>query len=196
MLPTSRLFISVSLGLLASCATIISGTTQAVSIDSNVSGASVIIDGSNVGRTPFSGKIKRQRETIAMVRKEGYVAQSFTMSSSFNPVAILSILWDYSTTDFLTGAVWEYSPSQYYIELAPEEGNASLFRERTTLKAVAMTFHSDLLVELAAGEGQLLTMIHERFLADRSQEAVVEQLQQLTMLGAKEFGEAVATLHS
>lgn len=196
MLASSRLFISASLGLLASCATIISGTSQAVTIDSNVAGATVVIDGSSVGTTPFSGKVRRRRETIGMVRKEGYVAQSFTMSSSYNPVALLSIFWDYSTTDFLTGAVWEYSPSQYYIELVPQEGNASLFRERTTLKAVAMTFHSDLLVELAAGEGQLLSMIHERFLADRSQEAVVEQLQQLTTLDAKEFGEAVATLHS
>ena len=196
MLASSRLFISASLGLLASCATIISGTSQAVTIDSNVSGATVVIDGSSVGTTPFSGKVRRRRETIGMVRKEGYVAQSFTMSSSYNPVALLSIFWDYSTTDFLTGAVWEYSPSQYYIELVPQGGNASLFRERTTLKAVAMTFHSDLLVELAAGEGQLLTMIHERFLDDRSQEAVVEQLQQLTTLDAKEFGEAVATLHS
>ena len=71
------LTISATLG----CATIISGTTQAVSIDSNVPGATVAIEGNVVGVTPFSGKIKRQKEAIALVSHEGFTAQPLTLTT-------------------------------------------------------------------------------------------------------------------
>ena len=34
-----------------------------------------------------------------------------------DPVAILSLVWDFSTTDFLTGSIVEYSPNNYYFTL-------------------------------------------------------------------------------
>ena len=34
-----------------------------------------------------------------------------------NPVAILNIFWDLSTTDILTGNVVEYKPNNYYFTL-------------------------------------------------------------------------------
>lgn len=192
---TARLLAPAALLTLGSCATIISGTSQAVTIDSNVQGATVVIDGSSVGTTPYSGKVRRRRETVGMLRKDGYVAQSFTMTSSYNPVALLSIFWDYSTTDFLSGAVWEYSPSQYYIEMFPAEGDVSHLQERTVLKALAMTFHGDLKTELGAGHGQLLNVIQERFLSDRTMDELVRELRGLETLDAKGFGEAVADLY-
>ena len=138
---------------LTSCATIISGTSQAVSIDSNVEGATVAIEGNVVGATPFTGKIRRQKEAIALVSKDGYEAQPVTLTTSFNPVAVLSILWDWSTTDCLTGAVWDYAPNSSYVNLKPKGTSDDSFRRESSAKAFAMTFFGDLQIELCAGDG-------------------------------------------
>jgi hypothetical protein len=175
----------------SSCATILTGTSQAVSIDSNVQGASVIIDGNQVGVTPFNGKIKKQQEAVATIRKEGYAQQSVTLTSSFNPVATLSIFWDFTTTDFLTGAAWEYAPNSYYVDLKPKNMSAAEYQRGAELKAFAMTHAADLRIELAAGFGPLLDSLHEGYAQDLSIGDLVAALEPLAALDAVAFGEEV-----
>jgi hypothetical protein len=99
-------------------ATIFSGSTQAISIDSVPSGAKVYVDGQLRGTTPTSVMMDKtlSGHTIR-VQKEGYGVSNVVMQRSFDPVAILSLFWDLSTTDFLTGNMMEYSPNNYMIEL-------------------------------------------------------------------------------
>jgi len=52
-----------------------------------------------------------------MFKKEGYQTVSRDLSKSYDPVTIISVFWDLSTTDFLTGAAMEYDPKSYFIEL-------------------------------------------------------------------------------
>ena len=183
-------------GLVASssCATIISGTTQAISIDSNVPGASVSIEGNAVGVTPFSSKIKRQKEAVAMVSAEGYTAQHITLTTSFNPVAVLSIVWDYSTTDCLTGACWEYAPNSYYVQLNPEGISAVDFRHEAALSAFAMTYFGDLQTELAAGSGPKIRSLHETYFPERELDQFVSELGMAPQTSAIDFGEAATQL--
>jgi hypothetical protein len=176
------------------CATIISGTSQAISIDSNVPGANVAIEGSLVGVTPFSGKVKRQREAVALVSHEGYVAQPLTLTTSFNPVAILSIVWDYSTTDCLTGACWEYAPNSYYVKLVPEGTAEADFKREASLVAFAMTYFGDLQTELSAGAGPKLQAMRNEFFAEHSLDQFVTAMKALPQSDAIVFGESTAGL--
>ena len=175
--------------LLTGCASIISGTSQAVTIDSNVQGATVAIEGNLVGQNPFSGKIPRKRESVALVSKPGYTAQPVVLTTSFNPVAILSIVWDYSTTDCLTGACWEYAPSTYYVNLRPATSSMELFRRDSELKAFAMTYYSAIKTELATGSGSKIEAVRKEFFPSMSKE---EFMTKVIAVEAQAAGNAVA----
>lgn len=183
--------------LLSGCASIISGTSQAVTIDSNVQGATVIIEGSSVGVTPFTGKIPRKRESVAVVSKPGYTTQSITLTTSFNPVAILSIVWDYSTTDCLTGACWEYAPNSYYVNLRPAGLSDATFRRDSELKAFAMTFFAALETERASGRGDKTEALRQEFFTVVPSQVFALQLDQVIVAAhgdAIAFGEGLASL--
>lgn len=179
---------------LLSCATIITGTTQAVTIDSNMKGADVKIDGNHVGVTPFSGKIRRQKEAIAMVSMDGYSSQAIPLTSSFNSVAVLNIFWDLSTTDFITGAVWEYAPSSYYANLKPSGVTDASFKQQTTAIAFAMTYFGDIQTELVAGGGPLLDTLQREYFQDYGAGQLVDMLRSFNKSNAVEFGESVGLL--
>lgn len=195
-LPMNKTILALALAaLLTGCASIISGTSQAVTIDSNVQGASVSIEGNIVGQTPFSGKIPRKRESVALVSKPGYTAQPVVLTTSFNPVAILSIFWDYSTTDCLTGACWEYAPSTYYVNLRPATSSVEQFRRDSELKAFAMTYYSAIKTELATGSGAKIEAVRKEFFPAMSKEefmAKVIAVEAQAAGNAVVFGEALA----
>lgn len=190
-LPRNIVLLAALAALPTGCATIVSGTSQAISIDSNVAGASVSIGGNSVGITPYSGKIKRQRKALAMVSADGYVAQTVELTTSFNPVAILSVFWDYSTTDFLTGAVWEYAPDAYYVELRKKDADEASFRRETTLLALSMTQFSDLVVEIAAGDGPISRQIHQEYMSTMDASEYAEMLSDLPTDEPVEFARAL-----
>jgi hypothetical protein len=99
-------------------ATIFSGKTNSISIDSEPTGAQVFIGGQLRGLTPLSVMMKKGLSTKTLrVQKDGYVMQELILTKTFDPVALVNIFWDLSTTDFLTGAIFEYTPNNYYITL-------------------------------------------------------------------------------
>ncbi|MBT4178685.1 MAG: PEGA domain-containing protein [Candidatus Marinimicrobia bacterium] len=114
--------IILSLMVLASVAfgsaTIISGSTQAIAINSDPSGAKVYVDGQLRGVTPMSVMMDKTLSSHAIrVVKQGYADINVPMTKELDPVSILSIIWDACTTDVLTGNVMEYAPNNYYFTL-------------------------------------------------------------------------------
>jgi len=69
--------------ILPSCATIMTGSKQTVKITSEPSEATVFVDGVEIGKTPYIGKIKRNSEFI-MLNKDGYVAQNIELKHGIN----------------------------------------------------------------------------------------------------------------
>ena len=183
----------VALSLLISgCATVFSGSTQSLSIDSDPSGASVRLNGEQVGNTPWSGIVKRKRNLTVNLEKAGYEREQRAIVGNFNPVSILSIfLWDLGTTDFITGAMWEYTPDSYYFKMRKAGVSQELFRKEATLMAVAMTYYGDLQVELAAGTGPILQLIHEKFFPQIAFEDFLGQARKCSVGGPVAFGEAL-----
>lgn len=103
--------------VLTGCATIISGSNQTLTFNSNVEDVSVYVDGSLIGKTPVSAQFKKNKAQTVMFKKEGYEPVTRSITKEFDPVAVLNIFWDVSTTDFITGAVYEYSPNAIYVEM-------------------------------------------------------------------------------
>jgi len=115
--------LAVVMALTSGCASVISGSTQSMTIDSNPQGAEVSIDGAYVGITPLSLKIEKNKKETVSVRKNGYRPVSRDMTKQMDPVTILSVFWDFSTTDFITGAAMEYEPNSYFFELQKKQSN-------------------------------------------------------------------------
>lgn len=105
--------------LLSACGTLISGSSQTVSIDSNVEGAEIYEGGVLLCETPCSTQMKRERgEKTLIVKKAGYEDARVMLGSSVNIVSLLNLVsLSGFITDAVTGAVWEYSPNNYYVNL-------------------------------------------------------------------------------
>jgi len=118
MVKKLLLGLGLSCSLAFGSATIFKGTSQAITIDSEPEGAKVYLDGQLRGKTPLSVSMKKSLSTHTIrVIKEGYSPVVRTMEKSYDPVALVNIIWDLSTTDLLTGAIVEYNPNNYMIKL-------------------------------------------------------------------------------
>lgn len=99
-------------------ATIISGSNQNVTFNSNPEGAMVMIDGVKTCQTPCTVSLpKAKTQKMVTFEKEGYEKVSMPINTEYNGVALLNIFWDLSTTDLITGAAWNYSPNNYFSDL-------------------------------------------------------------------------------
>lgn len=122
-----RIIFLVSLASwITSCATVVGGTSQTVSIDSNVKGADVVVNGAMVGQTPFAGSISRGKSTSVTIRKEGYRSKTVILNTEVEPIFWGNIIVGGvfgSTTDLASEAMYKYTPASITIELerdAPE----------------------------------------------------------------------------
>ena len=116
---------AVLAGLMATgCATIISGTNQTLTFTSKPPGAEVYLDGQMIGTTPVSVEVRKNQKNTVMLKKDGYRTVTRDITKSYDNVALLSVFWDLSTTDMISGAAFEYDPNTYYIELSTETGTS------------------------------------------------------------------------
>lgn len=114
----------VSSLVFGSCATIVGGTSQTISIDSNVKNAEVVVDGVVVGKTPFVGSIKRSKTTSVSIRKAGYNPRTTILNTEVEPIFWGNIIvggFFGSTTDLASGAMYKYTPASINMDLEPEE---------------------------------------------------------------------------
>lgn len=114
----SKIFAMFLIGLLicllASCATIVSGKYQTVTFNSEPQGAKVIVNGRTLGTTPLTLPLEKASNQTLSFEKEGYNTVTLPLTTTLNGwfwgnIVLGGLLG--STTDGLTGAVHEYSPS-------------------------------------------------------------------------------------
>lgn len=186
---------------LSGCASIVAGTSQVISINSNVQGANVMINGGTVGVTPFTGSIPRGKDTTVTVSKAGYQPQTITLSTKIEPIFFGNIIFGGligSTTDLATGALFEYAPSSYYVNLtAGTAMSQQEFIRDTELKCYVMTNAAAIRAELANGAGEHLDTLHRAFFANADRATLVESVGAIarsTGDNAVALGEKVASL--
>lgn len=115
----------IALCFSSGCATMFSGSTQPVTFNSAPDGVSVVVSGQAFGKTPATIVLDRKSEMVVDFVKEGYEKQTIKLDSRFNAWVLANVIFCFScvlstTTDYATGAAYEYSPNKYFITMVPE----------------------------------------------------------------------------
>lgn len=114
----------------SSCATLFTGTTQSVTIDSQPQGANIVIDGQLVGTTPARVRLDRDLNAIfddgkyIRLEKEGYIPDGYILGADIEPFSVLNMFnvffW---AVDGATGALMKYDSDYYNFLLVPYGNN-------------------------------------------------------------------------
>jgi hypothetical protein len=114
--------------VIAGCSTIINGPTQTVSVNSNVQGADVSIDGIVVGKTPYTGLVKKPNGSggsVVTVSKPGYDPKSVTLDAGIEGAFWGNIIVGGgigSTTDYASHSMYKYANGTINVDLVKSEG--------------------------------------------------------------------------
>lgn len=106
------------------CATILSGSSDEISLSSEPSGAKVLINGINEGKTPIKLKLKKGKEYAIEFVKDGYENKTFRLSYSLGVgwlVADILLTWFLGVlVDAVTGAWNSFDTDTYKANLEPK----------------------------------------------------------------------------
>ena len=130
-------------GFSSGCATIASGTDQNVSFDSEPEGATVRVAGKIIGQTPVSSRLDKKNDQTVSFEMEGYRTVSKSLATKTDPWFFGNIIFGGlfgSTTDFATGAIYEYSPDQYFVTLPPVDSAGVLDKKQSIERFVVVTY--------------------------------------------------------
>lgn len=147
----------------AGCASIASGTTQSITVSSNVEGAEVFLDGVVIGTTPFTGPVDKNKSQIR-VEAEGYRTETLALSKSLDPVFWGNIIIGGtlgSITDFATGAAYQYAPASYQVDLQRAGQARDNFLRDVATRKFSMIYIDEIALDLANGGGDYLSALVE-----------------------------------
>ncbi|MCL2102031.1 MAG: PEGA domain-containing protein [Fibromonadales bacterium] len=162
LIQLSALFFCIT--FLAGCATIVRGSSQTITINSNVNGAIVEMNGQQIGVTPFSGKFKKGKERSIKISKQGYIAQNIYLEKKYDFAAsgfgnLLLGGTSGTTTDWATGALWLYEPGSFFVHLQ-EDGQSSLdFSRELAIRKFAMINHSQIAIDAGENHGEYVNAL-------------------------------------
>lgn len=113
---------------MSSCATILTGTTQRVTIDSYPQGADIIIDGQLMGTTPAKVRLERDLNAFIDNSKDirlelnGYYPDGYYLGTDIEPVVVLNVFCPVGfALDAVTGALMRYDSDYYNFKMVPVE---------------------------------------------------------------------------
>ena len=151
--------------LLQSCSSIISGTTQKITITSNVNGADVSINGNPVGTTPLTTRIKREKTMHLIVKKEGYENYQSVMQTRLDNWFWGNIIFGGllgSTTDLASGTTHLLDPDHIHVQLVENQGKTSQANDKMHEDVeFSLITYKELMKEIKAGQGSYLSSLYE-----------------------------------
>ncbi|MFQ5728843.1 MAG: PEGA domain-containing protein [Waddliaceae bacterium] len=188
------------------CATIMGGTSQDVTFNSNPEGAKVTLDGKVLGKTPLTISLSSKKKGQSLdFEKEGHKKLSMKMGTKTNGMFWGNIIFGGligSTTDGLSGAIYQYSPDQYMVTLEPS-GTGSL--DGTVSKTLAQKTkdfivigHDNIIVDLSRGNGpHLASLLRILDIPENMRSEVISNMLTLssTHTDVPEFADEVVRLY-
>lgn len=143
------------------CATITKGSTQTISITSNIDGARLSLDGIEIGVTPFTGSVPKNKTTL-QVSKDGYAPSTIVLSKTLEGMFWGNIITGGtlgSITDFASGAAYSYAPATYHVELKASDQGALEFETQLVVRKFAMVYMDEISTDLATDGGDHLNAL-------------------------------------
>lgn len=108
--------------LTANCASIINGTTQEVTINSDPAGAKLVIDNRLYEKSPVVIDVSRKKDIAGRLKKDGYEDESFIIERRFSKWAYLDFLIPPAFIfDLYTGGAYVFEKDRYYVEMEFEK---------------------------------------------------------------------------
>jgi hypothetical protein len=108
----------------AGCASVLSGPSQSIEINSNIPGIGVYKQGQYLGSTPLKIELQRQSRLTLTLERKGFVSRTLTLKTRTNgnvwwnlPFTVFGLTG--ISTDYGSGAVYEYSPHRFYVIMRP-----------------------------------------------------------------------------
>lgn len=152
---------------LRGCASIISGTTQEMTFQSNPDDVLVTISGKVVGKTPTTVQLDKKSGQSVVFSKDGYKPITMQLESGLDNWFWGNILlggFIGSTTDAISGAANKYSPNQYFVTLEREGTNRvdgpTAKSEKGKAKEFIVANYENLVAEIKNGEGDNLAALN------------------------------------
>lgn len=148
------------------CATVIKGTDQNVTFRTEPEGAQVTVSGRVLGRTPLTANIEKGKHQSFIFEKEGYKTFTGQLSTSTEGVTFIAVLAGLSgffstTTDSTTGAMHQFSPDQYYINLVKDQKDNLTTNTAPTIRTYVVYNEEKLREEVSIGDGEFLAGLLE-----------------------------------
>jgi len=147
-----------------SCATIVSGTTQEVSFNSEPQDVEVTVGGKVIGKTPLTIQLDKKSGQAVEFNLEGYKRQTraltTTTDSWFWGNIVIGGLFG-STTDGVSGSIHEYSPSQYYVTMVADSSDSvnSIKSDKAKIKEFIVMGYQQIVTDIARGGGEYLNSL-------------------------------------
>jgi len=188
------------MSITSGCATIISGTSEPVTINSSPEGATITQNGIILGKTPTTISLNREANPVLELSKEGYQKQSVPLNTSFNPWVLTNVIWCMScvlstTTDYATGAAWQYAPNHYYSILFLEGTTPSPSDvKKNNAKAYIINNYINIMKALNSGSWRNRTSDSEK--TTQQTDEYLEALSVLLEIPEKEKPEALNKIKS
>jgi len=105
--------------IFSGCAAIINGSYDSVTVNSLVDGASIYIDGVEMGYNDVTTQLKRGKTHIIKVKKEGCKTKVIQTGKSFDFTSLLGILIDWGIIsipiDLISGSAFKTDPTLYTV---------------------------------------------------------------------------------
>jgi hypothetical protein len=101
------ILLSSTLFLLGSCATLLRGskTSEIVKISGNPKEANIYVNNELVGKSPLNYEVKKRKEHIVRIEKEGYKDSNAVIETKLNPtwtvVSLVGNIWTFDLTSII-----------------------------------------------------------------------------------------------
>ena len=143
-------------GFISGCASIVSGSSQQLSFNSETDEATVTGSGKVLGNTPLTVSVSRDKNQSITFEKEGYKTYTAQLSTTLNGWFWGNIViggLPGSTTDSVSGAMHQYSPDQYFVTLTPNQPLGIESNAPRSVKQLLIGSGPKIRLEIASGSG-------------------------------------------
>jgi len=179
------LSLAVTVILSTGCASVVSGTDQKLTFNSEPEEATVTVSGRVLGKTPLTVPVDRGSNQSITFEKEGYKTYTAQLSTTTNPWFFGNIVLGGlvgSTTDGVSGAIHEFSPDQYFVTLKPDTPTGLSTSRPRQIKEIIIAFSGEVRHELATGGGEKVdTLLRLLDIDGTEQDTTIRALNQLAL---------------
>jgi uncharacterized protein YceK len=145
-----RIILLAAVLLLSGCTTVIKGTTQTVPVNSDPSGAEIVVNNRTVGTTPAEIELKRKRDHQITLQLDGYEPATVAVLKSVggavwgNIIAGGLIGWGVDAT---SGAQYNLRPETVYVRLRKQSGEQTAAAESKSTEGISALRELDAALE-------------------------------------------------